>query len=477
MRGTGMSSTVAKDHRADRHPCADPDAEQVSPAPARRAAGQRDHGRDDGARATPPATRPAYGDDPRAVDADITGAVRTVLGDLLAGQVAAAEAVDPLFGADLATRVARFTQGGGKLARSRFVWWALRACGGAEPWQTHAALRIGAALELIQTCALVHDDVMDGARSRRGRPALHVDVAQQYAGGPHGARLGEASAILAGDLALVWADDVIADTELPRVTARRVRELWRAMRTEMVAGQYLDVQGEATAERSLARAVRAACLKSALYSVERPLALGAALAGAAPDATRALCSAGRCVGLAFQLRDDLLDVFGDPHETGKPTGGDVRSGKPTYLAAVARARAEASDDRRALDLLHRTLGRADASEAELAAVRAVFVATGACDTVEEKIRRLTAQGLRHLNSAVLEPEPASRLEAMLRSATGVPGSTASDVVDVSSRLTARDGDTAPPPPGGEEPAPPPGDTAASADETGTAATATERSAR
>lgn len=144
---------------------------------------------------------------------------------------------------------------------------------------------------------------------------------------------------------------------------------------------------------------------------------------------------------------------------------------------MARARAEASGDRRALDVLHRTLGHADASQAQLAAVRALFVATGACDTVEEKIRRLTAQGLRHLNSAVLEPEPASRLEAMLRSATGVPGSTASDVVDVSSRLAARDGDTAPPPPGGAEPAPPPGDTAASDDETGTAVTATERSAR
>lgn len=430
----------------------------------------------------PPGSRPAParsaldGRDPRVVDADVPAAVGRVLKSVLAERTERAAALDPDFGRDLAERLARFTLDGGKRIRSQFAWWAMRACGGGAA-ESEAALHVGAALELIQTCALVHDDVMDGARSRRGRPALHVDVAQQYADGPHGARLGEASAILAGDLALAWADDVIADTELPRATARRVRELWRAMRTEMVAGQYLDVQGEATAERSLARAVRAACLKSALYSVERPLALGAALAGAAPDATRALCSAGRCVGLAFQLRDDLLDVFGDPHETGKPTGGDVRSGKPTYLAAVARARAEASDDRRALDLLHRTLGRADASEAELAAVRAVFVATGACDTVEEKIRRLTAQGLRHLNSAVLEPEPASRLEAMLRSATGVPGSTASDVVDVSSRLTARDGDTAPPPPGGEEPAPPPGDIAASADETGTAATATERSAR
>lgn len=432
MRGTGMSSTVAKDHRADRHPCADPAAEQISPAPARRVTGERDHGRDGTAHATAPVTRPAYGDDPRAavtddpraVDADVTGAVRAVLDDLLAAQMTAAQAVDPLFAEDLAARVARFTHSGGKFGRSRFVWWALRACGGAEPWQTRAALRIGAALELIQTCALVHDDVMDGARSRRGRPALHVEVADRYADvcdGPRAERFGEASAILAGDLALAWADDVLADTELPRATARRVRELWRAMRTEMVAGQYLDLQGEATSEFSAARAVRAACLKSALYSVERPLALGAALAGAGPAATRALCSAGRRVGLAFQLRDDLLDVFGDPRETGKPTGGDLRSGKPTYLAAVARARAEASGDRHAVGVLRDTLGRADASDVELAAVRGVFTATGARDTVEGRIRRLTAQGLRHLDTAMLEPGPARRLETLLRSATGMPG--------------------------------------------------------
>jgi geranylgeranyl diphosphate synthase type I len=415
MRGTGMSSTAAKNHRADRAACTHPPA----------AAGE------------------VYGDDPRAVDADVAHAVRAVLGDLLDRHVAAATAVDPLFGEDLAARVARFTRSGGRLGRSRFVWWALRACGGDEPWQARAALRIGAALELIQTCALVHDDVMDGARLRRGQPALHVDVAAQYAGAcdaERGGRLGEAAAILVGDLALAWADDVVADTGMPRPTARRVRDLWSALRTEMVAGQYLDVQGEATSARSPARAIRAACLKSALYSVERPLALGAALADAGPAATGALCSAGRCVGLAFQLRDDLLDAFADPRDTGKPAGGDIRSGKPTYLAAVARARAEASGDRRAQDLLRDTLGRTDASDAELAAVREVFVSTGARDTVEEKIRRLVAQGLRHLDTAALEPEPTRQLRMMLRSASGVAGTAASEVVPLSLILATGEGD-------------------------------------
>ncbi|EGX58511.1 geranylgeranyl pyrophosphate synthase [Streptomyces zinciresistens K42] len=426
-----MSPTVAQDHRVDRRPREHPGAGPSAPASGRRpAAGEAGHGHPDPPGAAACAAGPDPWGDARAVDGDVSGAVRAVLRDLLTRRVAAAQAVDPLFARDLADRVARFTQSGGKLSRARLVWWALRACGGADPARTHAALRVGAALELIQTCALIHDDVMDGARTRRGRPALHADVEAQYAAaavpgadagaGPRGARLGQAAAILAGDLALAWADDVVADTELPRDTARRLRDLWSAMRLEMVAGQYLDVQGEATLTRAPARAIRAACLKSALYSVERPLALGAALADADPAAVRALCSAGRSVGLAFQLRDDLLDVFGDPAETGKPVGGDLRSGKPTYLCAVAQARAETAGDRHALAVLHGTLGRADASEDDLAAVREVFEATGARHSVEAKIHRLVGQGLRHLDTPVLDPRAVEHLRTLLRGAAGAP---------------------------------------------------------
>ncbi|MET9132010.1 polyprenyl synthetase family protein [Streptomyces antibioticus] len=361
-----------------------------------------------------------------AVDADVPAAVGHVLDALLAERVARATALDPVFGRDLAARVARFTLEGGKRTRSQFVWWAMRACGGG-PARAEAALRIGAALELIQTCALVHDDVMDGARMRRGRPALHVDVADQYgeryddAGTPaHGRRFGEAAAVLAGDLALAWADDTVAAVELEPAAARAVRELWSALRTEMVAGQYLDVRGQVASAPSVARAVRAACLKSALYSVERPLALGAALAGADSARRAALSSAGRCVGIAFQLRDDLVDVYGDPRRSGKPVGGDIRAGRPTALVAVARARAEAASDRHALGVLRRSLGRADLSESGLAEVRDVLEATGARDTVEARIGRLVDRGLRHLESADLEPEGRRRLRGLLHASAGSP---------------------------------------------------------
>ncbi|MFJ9718548.1 polyprenyl synthetase family protein [Streptomyces sp. NPDC101213] len=367
-----------------------------------------------------PARFPLDVSDLSALDDDVPGAVGRLLDDLLAERAEQAAALDPVFARDLAERVRRFTLDGGKRMRPRFVWWALRACGGG-PAEAEGALRLGAALELIQTCALIHDDVMDGSALRRGRPALHADVTAQYAGAvsaAHGPRFGEAAAILAGDLALAWADDVVAATEAPAATSRTVREVWSAMRTEMVAGQYLDVQGQATSSRSLARAVRAACLKSALYSVERPLALGAALAGADSARTGALCSAGRCVGIAFQLRDDLLDAFGSDRRTGKPAGGDIRTGRPTYLMAVARARAEADRDRGALAVLNRSVGRADLPDSGLAEVRDVLVGVGARDVVEAKIERLVAQGMRHLDSAVLDPVARRRLVGLFHATAG-----------------------------------------------------------
>ncbi|MET9730220.1 polyprenyl synthetase family protein [Streptomyces sp. NPDC006458] len=416
-----MRPTQAKDRPAEAPPPV-PRLAHPSPAPRRGRSGQTvTDAPYDGGGGEALAPSPASVD-VRLVDADVPAAVGRVLEEVLADRLARAEKVDALFARDLAGQVDRFTREGGKRVRAQLVWWSLRACGGDGRSAT-AALRIGAALELLQTCALVHDDVMDGSTLRRGRPALHTDVRARYTGAaPAGRveRFGEAAAILAGDLALAWADDTVAETVLGPWTATVVRRMWSDMRTEMVAGQYLDVQGQITGAYSLPRALRAACLKSALYSVERPLALGAALAGADATVTRGLCSAGRGVGMAFQLRDDLDDVFGDPRRTGKACGGDIREGKPTCLVALAMARARTTGDRRALAVLEGALGDGGLTPAGLDEVREVLVATGARAAVETKIDRLAAQGLRHFDSVRLDPEAKGPLRRLLAAAAGRP---------------------------------------------------------
>ncbi|MEV6758579.1 polyprenyl synthetase family protein [Streptomyces sp. NPDC051214] len=339
----------------------------------------------------------------------------------MAERLEAARRIDPAFAKDVAGRVAHFTSSGGKRLRPRFLWWGLRACAETlDADQIRAALRLCVGLELIQTCALVHDDVMDGSPLRRGQQAVHVELEARYSTSTRtnaaarraSASFGTSAAILVGDLALAWADDLVADTALDAGTARAVRALWQAMREEMVAGQYLDLHGQVTGSRSLSRAARTATLKSALYSVERPLAFGAALAGADGRTTRALCAAGRCAGLAFQLRDDLLGVYADSDHTGKPAGDDIREGKATYLMAVARERAEAGADRDSLAVLDTVLGgRAESTGLALDRVRSVLEATGARGIVENRVRRLAAQSVRHLADAAL---PRRAAEAQLR---------------------------------------------------------------
>ncbi|MFJ9801268.1 polyprenyl synthetase family protein [Streptomyces wuyuanensis] len=362
---------------------------------------------------------------PVLVDADVPAAVGRELERLLGERVAGAAALDRVFADDVAAPVARFTLGGGGRMRSQFLWWAMRACGGAGP-ETPAALRTAAALELIQTCALIHDDVMDGSPRRRGGPSFHARLVARYPGtaspGTAAAPFASSAAILAGDLALAWADDIVAATDFGDAAVRpRVLENWRAMRTEMVAGQYLDLHGQATGSRSAARAVRTACLKTALYTVARPLALGAAVAGADPRTVLDLCAAGRYAGTAFQLRDDIEGVFGDPLVTGKPSGDDIRSGKLTYLVAIARARAESRGSRAALSVLESSLGNADLSEARLQRVREVLTETGALAAAEERIERLRAAGERRLDAATLEPAPALRLRTLLAAVAAPTG--------------------------------------------------------
>ncbi|MFD3546772.1 polyprenyl synthetase family protein [Streptomyces sp. NPDC058655] len=362
-----------------------------------------------------------------AVDADVTGAVTGQLAAFCAESVAYSRSLDPVFATDVAERLSAFTLGGGSRIRPRLLWWALRACGGADA-HVSGALRIAAALELIQSCALVHDDVMDQSVVRRGRPSFHAQIALEFpatgpepAHGPGPSPFAQSVAVLAGDLALSWADDLVAGVDLdPRVRTEILR-IWRAMRTEMVAGQYLDLHGQATSSRSAAQAIRTVCLKTARYTVEQPLALGAALTGADDSTTRALAAAGRCAGIAFQLRDDLLGVFGDPGATGKPSGDDIRSGKATYLLALAHARARATGATDVVDLLQDCRGSGPLSGPALASVREALRSTGAPAQVERRIERLARASERHLAAARLHGRAAQHLTELLRHVASPPG--------------------------------------------------------
>lgn len=361
--------------------------------------------------------------DPLHVDSDVAAAVNRVLAAILGRRLEEARGLDPLFASDLAGRVARFTLQGGRRIRPQLCWWGMRAAGGGAP-QAEAAVGVGGALELVQTCALIQDDVMDGSPLRRGRPAVHVELDEQYAtqrrDRPCGT-FGGAGAVLAGDLALVWADDAFAEATAQSPAAVQAAAVWRAMRAEMVAGQYHDLHAQATADRSSARAVRSAVLKTALYSVERPLMLGATLAGGSASALSALRKAGRCAGVAFQLYDDLQGAFGNPVSTGKPVGEDLREGRPTYLVAVARERCEAAGDRSGLHVLDGVVAaRYGAAEEDVRRAQEVLDRGGARAQVAAQVERLCRRGEEALAGADLDQGATSRLKQLLRGACGLP---------------------------------------------------------
>jgi geranylgeranyl diphosphate synthase type I len=280
---------------------------------------------------------------------------------------------------------------GGKRLRPAFCHWAYVGAGGAPDDQ--AVVDAGAALELLHTFALVHDDIMDGSATRRGTDTIHVQFEAGHAvDGWRGEarRFGEGVAILVGDLAFVYADQLL--TGAPAAAGRVFTEL----RIEVNVGQYLDLRGTARGRVDEGTARRISRFKSGKYTVERPLHLGAALAGRLDDLAGPLSGYGLPLGEAFQLRDDLLGVFGDDAVTGKPVGEDLREGKPTLLYAMAAQRATGAD---AAVLAH--YGNAELDEDGVAALQDVLLTTGAVEAVEESIDRLVADAIEAIDSAAL----------------------------------------------------------------------------
>lgn len=304
-------------------------------------------------------------------------------------------AVDPRL-AEAIDELARMARGGKRL-RAAFCYYAWLGAGGTPPDQA-AAIDAGAAFELLQTFALIHDDIMDDADTRRNEETIHVRQAKRlqqegWTGEPR--RYGEGIAMLIGDLAHVYADQLTDNAPI------EARSIWDELRIELNLGQYLDMRAAAAGQVDRVTAQRVATFKSALYTIVRPLQLGAALVdgGSDPTLQQQLHDFGMPVGQAFQLRDDLLGVLGDADRVGKPVGNDLREGKPTELIAIAMDRATPKQ----LDLLS-TMGSPGLGDVDIASLLAVLHDTGAIDEVGRRIDSLLATAHEALAVLPFSPE-------------------------------------------------------------------------
>ncbi|WUD62554.1 polyprenyl synthetase family protein [Nocardia sp. NBC_00511] len=324
----------------------------------------------------------------------------------------------PVF-VDSAAALRDFVLRGGKRTRPAFAWTGWLGAGrDPEELDADAVLTACSALELVQACALIHDDIIDSSRTRRGFPTVHVDYEQRHRdqrwAGDAG-HYGVSVAILIGDLALAWADDMTRDAGLPADAYARFAPVWAAMRTEVLGGQLLDIHGESAGDETVEAALRINRYKTAAYTIERPLHLGAALAGADPDLIAAYREFGTDIGIAFQLRDDLLGVYGDPVVTGKPSGDDLREGKRTVLIAEALQRADATAPATA-ELIRRSLGT-DVTPEQVTELRTAITDLGAVDAVEKRIAALTDQAMTALEACTATPEAKRQLRAQALAAT------------------------------------------------------------
>ena len=292
--------------------------------------------------------------------------------------------------------------GGGKRIRPAYCHWGW-LLGGGDP-DGGGALDGGCALEILHAFALAHDDVMDASPTRRGAPTVWRQFVQRHRDrGWHGEdrRFGEAAAVLVGDMAMV-----LADRTLGRVSTE-TRAVWDALRTELNMGQFLDVVGSANRSATADQARRIIEHKTARYTVVRPLQLGAAMAGSAGLA-EPLARHGHPVGMAFQLRDDVLGAFGDPAATGKPVGDDLREGKPTLLMAMAKAAATPAQLR-----VLASVG-SEMDDETVAGVQQVIVDTGALRGIESEITEMLDEALEALEALPDVPAAQEALAATAR---------------------------------------------------------------
>ncbi|MGB8651849.1 MAG: polyprenyl synthetase family protein [Mycobacteriales bacterium] len=339
---------------------------------------------------------------------DLRQRVQKALDGFLAGHLPHLEAMGPEL-APMGEALEDFLSGGKRL-RPGFCFWGHLGAGGAD---SDALVVAAASLELFQACAIIHDDVMDGSDTRRGKPAVHRRFAALHRGeGWYGDpdTFGGGAAILLGDLCLAWSDEMLVASGLAGPEALRV---FGGMRADVMGGQYLDLLEQVRGGGTVASALKVARYKSAKYTVEKPLHLGAALAGAPAAVYEAYTGYGLPLGEAFQLRDDLLGVFGDPSVTGKPAGDDLREGKRTVLVAMALEAATPAQ----VALVRTHLGDPHLDPSGVATLQGVLVDTGAVDRVEALIGRRTEEALAALDDAPVTAQAVEVLSELAVAAT------------------------------------------------------------
>jgi geranylgeranyl diphosphate synthase type I len=276
---------------------------------------------------------------------------------------------------------------------------------GANP--DEAAIKASASLELVHVCALMHDDVMDGSDSRRGAPSIHrafeaLHKRENSQGSAE--QFGINAAILLGDLALVWSAKMLHQSGIESSSLLRALPMYDEMRVELMAGQYLDIYESTLKSQSVERSLKIARFKSGKYTIERPLHFGASLGSAAPAEIMKIYSRyGLPLGEAFQLRDDVLGVFGNPSETGKPAGDDLREGKRTVLLATTLERVSPAQK----SIIEEHIGNTEISSDAVEEIRSIIVNTDALAAVEDLITSLTQSALEAVDSELIA-EPARK---------------------------------------------------------------------
>ena len=320
---------------------------------------------------------------------------------------------------------------GGKRFRALFCYWAWRASLSESSYHQSeqevneselAIAGIAASLEMFHAAALVHDDLLDQSDTRRGAPAIHkrfetLHKEKQWAGSPE--RFGVAGSVLVGDLMLGWSSEIFGNALLHspnREIESACRDEFSLMRVEVMAGQYLDVLEENAAttrpvKEGVGRAEKVILYKTAKYSIEAPLRIGAAFAGADQSTLNVFTQFGIPLGIAFQLRDDILGVFGDPSITGKPAGDDLREGKRTVLVALTReALTEQSPSMAAS--FEELLTSRELDAQQIAFMQKLIQESGALAKTERMITELADRSLDSLDSSALEETAKSALKSL-----------------------------------------------------------------